>query len=191
MSDFIIHPAAGFTVSHPGALEIPRWYAVYTRSNFEKTLAADLTAKGIEAYLPAVREVHRWKDRRKEVDVPIFPGYVFVRIPDSVPVRLQVVRCMGAVRILGNGPEIEPVPEIEIESVRRLLLSKAPFFSHPFLREGAWVRVKHGPLEGVEGLLVRVKSSSRLVLSVQMLSQSVATEIDSGDVEVLRPPYKN
>jgi transcription antitermination factor NusG len=169
------------------AQEQTLWYAVYTRSNYEKITADELMAKGLEVYLPAVRELRRWKDRRKEMETPIFPGYVFVRIEDNGANRLRVLRTTGAVRILGNGNRLEPVPDYEVDGIRRLLESSTPFLAHPFLREGAWVRVRYGALKGVEGFLTRVKNKDRLVLSVQMLSQSVATEIDLGDVEIVRP----
>lgn len=165
----------------------PSWYAVQTRSNFERRVTGDLAARGLEIFCPTIREVHRWKDRRKEVDVPVFPGYLFTRITDNPSTRLQILRTAGAVRILGCGAEIEPVPDIEIESIRKLLESRAPFYAHPFLREGAWVRVRRGVLEGVEGRLIRMKAGARLVLSVEMLSKAVATEIDSCDVELARP----
>ena len=174
----------------PPAPVVPLWYAVYTRSNFEKRVATELAAKNVEHYLPVVPQLHQWKDRRKMIDVPVFPGYVFARFRDSFITRLQVLRTAGTVRILGQGERIEPVPDAQIESIQRLLKANVPCFAHPFLREGAWVRVKRGPLRGLEGLLVRVKSKSRLVLSVTLLSQSVATEIDISDVEVLRPARK-
>ena len=165
----------------------PHWFAVYTRSNFEKKVASELAARRVDSYLPLVEQVHQWKDRRKVVETPVFPGYVFARFADQPSARLNVLRALGVVRILGQGESIEPVPDWEVESIRRLLQAHVPCFAHPFLREGAWVRVKRGPLKDVEGLLVRVKSKTRLVLSVALLSQSVATEIDILDVEVLRP----
>jgi transcription antitermination factor NusG len=166
---------------------VPGWYAIYTRSHFEKRVAADLTAKHIQNYLPVVEQVHQWKDRKKLIEVPVFPSYVFARFRDSNKTRLEVLRVAGAVRILGHGESIEPIPDWEIESIRRLLRANVRCFAHPFLREGAWVRVKRGALKDLEGLLVRVKSKTRLVLSVSLLSQSVATEIDISDVEVIRP----
>ena len=178
----------GWVIRQPAVS--PAWYAVYTRSHFEKRVAAELAAKHIENYLPVVEEWHQWKDRRKMVDVPVFPGYVFARFRDSTAARLQVLKAAGTVRILGQAERIEPIPEVEIESIRRLLKANVPCFAHPFLREGAWVRVKRGPLKDVEGLLVRVKSKTRLVLSISLLSQAVATEIDIADVEVARPPRK-
>lgn len=189
MAVLSINPAPRTGEITGGVLAVtePRWYALYTRSNFEKRVAYELSAKGVENYLPVVEQVHQWKDRRKRIDLPVFPGYVFVRFRDSHPTRLETLRTAGTVRLLGHGDQLEPIPDAEIESIRRLLKARVPCFAHPFLREGAWVRVKHGPLRDVEGLLVRVKSRTRLVLSVALLSQSVATEIDVSDVEVLRP----
>lgn len=172
------------------ALTRPRWYAVYTRSNFEKRVAAELDARPIENYLPLVSEWHQWKDRKKLVEAPVFAGYVFARFADSPQNRLRVLQTAGTVRILGQREQIEPIPDREIESIQRLLKANVPCFAHPFLREGAWVRVKRGALKDLEGLLVRVKSKTRLVLSITLLSQSVATEIDISDVEVTRPRPK-
>ena len=166
---------------------LSRWYAVYTRSNFEKRVAKELGIKLVESYLPVVEQLHQWKDRKKLVEMPVFPGYVFARFRDCSSTRLNVLRTPGTVRILGQGDQIEPVADVEIESIQRLLKADVSCFVHPFLREGAWVRVKRGALKDVEGLLVRMKSKTRLVLSISLLSQSVATEIDISDVEVIRP----
>ncbi|MBK9170118.1 MAG: UpxY family transcription antiterminator [Bryobacterales bacterium] len=164
----------------------PRWYAVHTRSRFEKIVSTELGRHGIETYWPAFDEVHQWKDRKKRVERPVFPGYLFVRIP-GVPVhQIQVLRTNGVVRILGGGAGIEPVPDREIDSIRRLLVSNKHCYLHPSLREGTWVRVTRGPLRDVEGRLLRLKSETRLVLTVDLLSQSVATEIDIHDVEPIR-----
>jgi transcription termination/antitermination protein NusG len=162
------------------------WYAVRTRSNFEAKVRCILSEKRIEAYLPVFREIHRWKDRRKLIELPLFPGYVFARFADSREGRLSVLSSNGVVRILGAGEQIERIPENEIEGVRRLVENLATYQSHPLLHEGAWVRVKHGPLRDIEGVLVRIKSRTRLVVSISLLSQSVSTEIDAGDVEFLR-----
>lgn len=159
------------------------WYAVHVRSNFEKRVASELAGKGLGSYLPAVDEIHAWKDRKKLVQIPLFPGYVFTRLIDSAANRLAVLRTAGVVRILGCGDSIEPVPDAEVESVQRLLQSKVPFHTHPLLREGAWVRIRCGPLKDLEGLLVRIKNQTRLVLSVQLLSRSVSTEVGLADVE--------
>jgi transcription termination/antitermination protein NusG len=164
---------------------IPRWYAVYTRSNFEKKVAGSLGYKGLDYFLPTVQEQHRWKDRKKTVDMPVFPGYVFVRIPDKAEHRIRVLHIDGAVRILGTGGSIEPIPDSEIESVRLLLASGRPFFGHLFLREGARVRVRSGPLKDVEGVMIRFKNQNQLVVSVHLLARSIAVAIDIADVEAV------
>lgn len=165
-----------------------RWYAVQTRSRFEKMVRAELEFKSVEHYLPTFKEVHQWKDRKKVVELPLFSGYVFARIPPEDAARVQVLRTNGVVRILGNSGEMEPIPDWEIDSIRRALDSGNQFFPHPFVREGAWVRVKRGALAGVEGRLVRFKSQTRLVLSVELLSRAVATEVDTWDVEPVGDP---
>src|SRR5271157_362679 len=126
-----------------------QWYAIQTRSNFEKIVDGEMRSKGIESYLPVLRGMHQWKDRRKLIEQPLFPGYVFSSFVDGHAARLRVLRTSGVVRILGSGTSIEPIPETEIAGVRRLLTSGMGAFVHPFLREGDWVRVKRGPLENV------------------------------------------
>jgi len=175
----------------PGTFSMPilegaiaaHWYAVQTRSRFEQVVRAELSVKGVENYFATYQELHQWKDRKKVVEVPLFSGYVFVRFQDEDEALLQVLRTTGVVRILGASGAIEPIPDEEIDSIRRLLRSGDRCFPHPFIREGAWVRVRRGVLAGIEGRLVRVKSQARLVLSVELLSQSVATEVDARDVE--------
>jgi transcription antitermination factor NusG len=145
-----------------------------------------LDAKGIECYCPALEELRQWADRRKLIQRPVFPGYVFARFSDTPATRLAVRMSNGTVRILGSANTIEPVPDREIESIRLLLRVGRRCFPHRFLPEGAWVRVIRGPLRGVEGRLVRAKNQNRLVLSVNLLAQSVATEVGLSDVELVR-----
>jgi transcription antitermination factor NusG len=165
----------------------PRWYAVHTRSNFEKCVCAELSAKGVENYYPSFREVHNWADRKKVIDKALFPGYVFARFLDSGNVQLRIRQTAGAVRILGGANQIEPVPDEEIASVRKMLDSGRPHTTHPFLREGSWVRVYRGALKDVEGRLVRMKNEARLVVSISLLCRSVSLEVDVADVKVIRP----
>lgn len=157
-----------------------------TRSNYEKRVSACLTEKGFETYLPLFVEAHQWKDRKKVVELPIFPGYTFARIAEGNEHRLAVLRTEGTLRILGQGDRIEPIPEEEIESLRKMLSRGSDCLVHPLLREGCWVRVRRGPLKNLEGLLVRAKKQTRLVLSITLLSQSVSTEVDAIDVEYIR-----
>jgi transcription antitermination factor NusG len=162
------------------------WYAIQTRSNFEKLVSSDLAAKGIETYLPCWTEVHRWKDRQKQVEMPLFPGYLFARFTDSNANRIEVDKTIGVSRILGYGKTIEPVPDSELEAVRAVVSSTARYTVHPLLKEGSWVRIKCGPLRELEGRLVRFKAGPRLVISVALLAKSVAVEVDLQDVEVRR-----
>lgn len=161
------------------------WYVVRTRSHCEAKTRTILTKKGLEIYLPVFREVHQWKDRNKVVEQPLFPGYLFARIADCPESRLSVMSSDGVVSILGYGNSIEPVPDSEIEAVRRLV-GGVSCQANPLLQEGAWVRVKRGPLKNLEGLLVRAKNQTRLVVSITLLAQSVSTEVDASEVEFLR-----
>jgi transcription antitermination factor NusG len=161
------------------------WYAVQTRSNFERLVSAGLAGKGIDTYLPCWTEVHRWKDRRKRVEMPLFPGYLFAQFSDSNVNRIEVDKTVGVSRILGCNRTIEPVPDSELEAVRAVLSSSARYTVHPLLKEGCQVRIKRGPLRDLEGRLVRFKAGPRLVISVSVLAKSVAVEVDTQDVEVL------
>jgi len=164
-------------------LQNPAWYAVRTRSNFEKKVPTELDAKGIETLLPSFSEVREWKDRKKVVDQPLFPGCLFSRILDAGEARLNVLKVPGAMQILDAGVVMEPVPDNELEAIRALLLARVSYFAHPFLREGA---IRGGPLKGVEGQLDRFKNQDRLVLSIPLLARSVATEVEASDVQVVR-----
>lgn len=163
--------------------DLVHWYAVHTRSNFENRVAEELLGKGIEHFVPCYEEVHQWKDRRKKVKVPLFPGYVFTRFQDSPERRITVLQTNGVVRILGQNGAIEPVPEQELAAVRTVVASRVGCRPHSFLREGSPVRVIRGPLTGLEGLLVNIKNQTRLLVSVNLLSRSVAAEVDLHAVE--------
>jgi transcription antitermination factor NusG len=157
------------------------WSAIYTRHQHEKTVAEMLTTKGFEVFLPLYDSVRRWKDRRKLLRLPFFPGYVFVRGAGTR--RLPVVTTPGVHMILCEGDKVATIPEEEIESIRRAVDGDFRVEPHPFLKCGENVRVIRGALSGVEGILVRKKNLFRLVLSVSMLAQSVAVEVYAGDVE--------
>ena len=157
------------------------WWALYTRHQHEKVVAEMLALKGLEVFLPLYESVRRWKDRKKMLSLPLFPCYVFVR--GAVNRRLQVLTTPGVHMILTNGEHAATVPEDEIEAIRRTVEGSLRVEPHPFLKCGERVRVTRGSLEGIEGILIRKKSLYRLVLSVNMLAQSVAVEIDASDVE--------
>jgi transcription antitermination factor NusG len=157
------------------------WWAIYTRHQHEKTVAEMLTTKGLEVFLPTYASVRRWKDRRKVLYLPLFPGYIFVRGGNMR--RLPVVTTPGVHMILSQGDQAAIIPEEEIQAIRRTVNGDCHVEPHPFLRCGETVRVTRGSLTGIEGILIRKKNVYRLVLSVQMLAQSVAVEIDAADVE--------
>ena len=158
-----------------------RWFAVYTRSRHEKTVLAGLDRGGFDAYLPLHEVLSRWKDRKRWVQKPMFPGYLFVRTP---LLELEwVYRMRGVVSVIGNGAGPIPVPDEQVESVRDLLKRPVVAAPWPHLRKGQWVVVKRGPLIGIEGFLVGRKSESRLVISLDLLGRSVAAEVDADSVE--------
>jgi transcription antitermination factor NusG len=159
------------------------WWALYTRHQHEKIIAESLSTKGFEVFLPLYESVRRWKDRKKILALPLFPCYVFVRA--SLPRKLQVVTTPGIHMILHRGEQISPIPEDEIQAIRRAVEGNCRIEPHPFLKCGDRVRVKRGAMEGVEGVLVRKKNLCRLILSVDMLARSVAVEIDGEDVEAM------
>jgi transcription antitermination factor NusG len=164
-----------------GPVDESSWWAVYTRHQHEKAVAQVLSSKGFEVFLPLYDSVRRWKDRNKRLSLPLFPCYVFVR--GGLDRRLQVVTTPGIHTILYSGERLAFIPNNEIDSIRRAVDSPLLVEPHPFLRCGEKVRVTRGSLEGVVGVLVRKKSLFRLVLSVEMLAQSVSVEIDASDVE--------
>jgi transcription antitermination factor NusG len=161
------------------------WYAVQTRSRHEKKVAAWLADNGIQAYLPLVREVHLWSDRRKVVEVPLFPGYAFIRSSGSAATAVRVFQTDGVVSMVGPGLCGTPIPDQEIEAVQRLLAHETPCMNHPFLKVGQKVRIRGGALDGIEGILLACKSENRLVVSVEMIQRSLAVPIEGYDVQVL------
>jgi transcription antitermination factor NusG len=160
------------------------WWALYTRHQHEKTVAGMLSAKGFEVFLPLYDSVRRWNDRKMLLSLPLFPCYVFVR--GGLNRRLQVVTTPGVHMILSRGEHFATIPDDEIQAIRKSVSGDFRVEPHPFLKCGERVRVTRGSLFGVEGVLIRKKNGFRLVLSVDMLAQSVAVEIDAADVEPLQ-----
>ena len=135
----------------------------------------------MECYLPLYKSVRRWQDRRKEVELPLFPGYVFVRI--AYRSRLQVLTAPGVVQIVSFDGKPAAIKEAEIETLRQGLPHTTRFEPHPYLKVGRRVRVRSGPLSGMEGILTRRKDGFRLVLSIELIMRSVAAEVEEADVE--------
>lgn len=157
------------------------WWALYTRHQHERVIADTLSSKGFEVFLPLYQSLRRWKDRKKMLWLPLFPCYVFVR--GGMNRRLDIVSTPGVHMILSSGNHAAIVPEDEIHGIRMAVAGPARVEPHPFLKCGDRVRVMRGSLEGVQGILIRKKNLFRLVLSVEMLAQSVAVEIDASEVE--------
>lgn len=156
------------------------WYAVRTRSRHEKIVRDQLATQGIEPLLPTVKRLSQWKDRKKEIEVPLFSGYCFVRFAQHE--KLPVQKVTGVVEIVGVGSRPEPIPDEEIDALRRLMTSVLPYDPHPYLHEGMKVEVVRGPLQGVHGILLRKEKRHRLVIGVHLIQQAAAVEIDVNDV---------
>jgi transcription antitermination factor NusG len=159
----------------------PHWYAAYTCANHEKRVAEQLGRRAVEHFLPLYQSVRKWKDRRIRLEVPLFPGYIFVRLP--VEERLRVLGIPSVVRLVGFGGLACALPDPEIEALRNM--SGCGLRAEPYTYPGVGrrVRVIRGPLEGVEGTLIRRKGRVRLVVSIDLLRQSAVVEVDTTDVE--------
>jgi len=162
-------------------LQLGQWYAAYVNVRHEKSVARQLNERRIANFLPTYHSVRRWKDRRKQLELPLFPGYVFVRLP--IENRLQVLQVPGVVRFVGFQGKPAPLEEIEIECLRRGIVNGVYAEPCPYLRTGQRVRVKHGPLAGAEGILIRKKDKFRVVLSIDLIQRSVCTEVELSDLE--------
>ena len=156
------------------------WYALWTRSRHEQVVREQLERKRIDVFLPTIRKWSRWKDRKKQIDWPLFPGYCFARFDpqDTLP----ILKCTGVVSIISFEGEPAPIPEHELDGIRQLIETDLAFDPVPLIKEGQMVEVVHGPLKGVVGRLVQKKEKARLVLSVDLIGQGVSVEIDAADV---------
>jgi transcription antitermination factor NusG len=157
------------------------WYAAYTTARHEKVVAQQLTERQVETFLPLYRSWHRWKDRRKLVELALFPSYVFVRI--SPREKLRVLQVSGVVHLVSFNGQLAELPETEINALRNGLENDIYAEPYPYLRVGRRVRVVRGPMNGTEGILVRKKDKYRVVISIDVLMRSVAVEIDGGDLQ--------
>jgi transcription antitermination factor NusG len=166
----------------PSYLE-PRWYAANTRSRHEKSVAEQLGRKNVEFFLPLYQSERRWSDRKMRIDLPVFPGYIFVQIP--LRERLRVLEVPGVVKFVSFGADPVPMDATEIEILRQGLTSKLKAEPHPYLKIGQRVLVKHGPMAGLEGILVQKRNAFRVVISVDLIMRSVALEIPVSDLQIL------
>lgn len=161
-------------------MEIPRWYALRTRSRHEKRVQAQVDRQGIDVFLPLICRRSRWKDRTAQIEIPLFPGYCFAHFAWND--RLRVLSAPGVVEVLGVGGRGVPIAKAEIEGVRRLVVSTLSIDPYPFLEPGMAVEVRRGPLHGLRGFLVRKAPKARLVIAVSLIRQGASVEIDADDV---------
>jgi transcription termination/antitermination protein NusG len=159
-----------------------QWYAVWTRSRHEQLVREQLEQRKVEAFLPTITRWSRWKDRKKKIDWPLFPGYCFARF--DVADTLRVLKCTGVVNIVSFDGKPAAIPPFELDSIRLLVGSDLQYDPCPMIHEGMLVSVVHGPLKGVVGRLMRKDSTkARLVLSVDLIGQAVSVEVDASDVK--------
>ena len=178
--------SAGNPQSAVSAIRSPQsaiqWYAIWTRSRHEQVVRDQLARKRIDAFLPTITRWSRWKDRKKKVDWPLFPGYCFARFDPAD--ALPILKCTGVVNIVSFDGKPAAIPEIELDSIRLLVGSELQYDPCPMIHEGMMVEVIHGPLKGVVGRLMRKDApKARLVLSVDLIGQAVSVEVDAADVK--------
>jgi transcription antitermination factor NusG len=161
-----------------------QWYALRVRSRCEKVVQLALQGKGYAEFLPLYRKASRWSDRVRQIEQPLFPGYVFGYF--DVNHRLPILTISGVTQIVGKGNAPEPVADGELEAVKRFIASGFPVEPLPFLEEGEPVVVETGALAGLEGILLRIKGHDSLVISVGLLQRSVAVEVDRNSVRPIR-----
>ena len=170
---------AGASALSASLLEV-HWYAAYTCAQHEKRVAAELRARELEHFLPLYSSMRRWKDRRVTLDMPLFPGYVFVRL--ALRDRLRVVQIPSVVRLVGFNGSPAALPDEEMEILREGLCQSLHVEPHPFLTVGRRVRITGGPFAGLEGVLRRKKNSLRVVVSLELIQRSVVVDVDTVDV---------
>ena len=168
-----------------GGDSFPEWYAIYTRSRHEFKVNHKLTDKQFETFLPVVKSLRRWKDRKKYIERPLFSGYLFLHCQMDDDKYLEILKTSGVVSILGNNKrELSPIPDEEIESIRILTENVATINYHPYVKEGESVEIVNGPLTGAKGILIRRELyKSTVVVSVHLLGRSISVEVDSCDID--------
>ena len=160
------------------------WYAIYTRSRHEHKVYHRLRERNIESFLPLVERWSRRRDRRKRIHLPLFPSYLFVRTQMDGHTYLQILKTESVVRILSNDGKPATIPDEQINAIQILMKNGIAATPYPYLKEGMKVRVANGPLIGIEGILIKTKPNKhRLILSVDLIQESVSVEMDELDVE--------
>ena len=159
------------------------WYALQTRPRHEKIVAHRLEERGVTAFLPMITELHKWSDRKKKVELPLFSCYVFAKFTPNRAERLRVLRVDGVFGLVGSRGEGTPIPDEQIDAVRSLVEAELPWSSHPFLKIGQRVRIRSGALDGMEGILLSRNGDQTLVISIEAIQRSLAVRVEGYEVE--------
>jgi len=167
------------------ATETERWYALQTKARHEKVVKERLEKRGVETFLPTTTEIHRWSDRKKNVEVPLFSCYLFARLAATKMDRLRILCVEGVFRFVGQGHEGLPIPDEQIEAVRSLVVSQLAYSPYPFFKVGQRVRICSGSLQGVEGVLVSQNGDQTVVISVDAIQRSLAVKVEGYKLEAV------
>ncbi|HVI08035.1 MAG TPA: UpxY family transcription antiterminator [Candidatus Binatia bacterium] len=161
------------------------WYAVQTRSRHEKMVVRQLEGLGFSTFLPVTSQLRQWSDRKKLVELPLFPGYTFVQMEYRPELKLRVLTTEGVVAFVGIHGQGMPIPDRQIEYIQNLIAARVPLESHPFLKVGQRVRIRSGSLNGTEGILVGQENDRMLVVSVELIQRSVSIRLQGYEVEAV------
>lgn len=178
-----VEASAGLRAEAETATAQAHWYAVYTCANHERRVADQFAGRGVEHFLPQYESVRQWKDRKVRLQLPLFPGYLFVHVVAQD--RLRALQIPGVVQLVGFNGSPTPIPQEDIHRIREFLGQGWRAEPHPYLQAGRRARVLRGPLAGMEGIVVRRRNRSRLVLSFDLIQRSMAIEMDEGDLDPL------
>jgi transcription antitermination factor NusG len=192
-----MHPGTTIDTAETDSIQIgaqaqlSNWYAVHTRARHEKTVAHKLNRRGLSTFLPLTTEVHRWSDRNKKVQVPLFPCYIFAKLAPTNEDRVYVLQEEGVFRIVGPRGEGSPIPDEQITTIQHVVANHVPVFPYPILQLGQRVRIRSGAMAGVEGVLASRNGNRSLVLSIDAIQRSIALQIEGYDLEVVQQPLRN
>jgi transcription antitermination factor NusG len=161
------------------------WFAVQTKARYEKRVAAELEEKGLVTFLPLSTEVHQWSDRKRKVELPLFAGYIFVRMGRQQSSRIYVLQTNGVFGFVGVRGVGSPIPDEQIETLQTIVREKIPILPHPFLNVGQKVRIRGGSLDGICGILSAINDDRSLIVSVNSIQRSLAIRIDGYGIETV------
>jgi transcription antitermination factor NusG len=176
---------ASILLDSPAMSDTLHWYAIRTRSRHEKVVANQLQTQGVHVFLPLISQSRKWSDRRKQVEMPLFPGYTFVRITYLSPDRVRVLRTHGVSGFVGANGTGTPIPDDQIAGIQKLLTHHVPCKEYPFLKVGQRIRIRGGALDGLEGILIALDGARTLVISVEPIQRSLCVQIDGYNIETI------